>query len=105
MVGIGGIGMSGIAEILLDSGFEVTGSDRQLSDITDRLNKLGATIYKGHYAKNLDQADVVVYSSAVHLDNPELTAAAEKKKLSIGALGTTMDMDVITLLYSIPGWA
>ncbi len=79
MVGIGGIGMSGIAEILLDSGFEVTGSDRQLSEITDRLEKLGATIYKGHYEKNLDEADVVVYSSAVHLDNPELTAAAEKK--------------------------
>lgn len=79
MVGIGGIGMSGIAEILLDSGFEVTGSDRQLSEITERLEKLGATIYRGHAAKNLDEADVVVYSSAVHLDNPELTAAAEKK--------------------------
>ncbi len=79
MVGIGGIGMSGIAEILLDSGFEVTGSDRQLSEITERLVKLGATIYKGHSAKNLDEADVVVYSSAVRPDNPELTAAAEKK--------------------------
>lgn len=79
MVGIGGIGMSGIAEILLDQGFGVTGSDRQLSEITDRLEKLGATIYKGHAAKNLDEADVVVYSSAVHQDNPELVAAAEKK--------------------------
>ncbi len=71
--------MSGIAEILLDQGFEVSGSDRSLSDITERLEKLGATIYKGHAAKNLDQADVVVYSSAVHMDNPELVAAAEKK--------------------------
>ncbi len=79
MVGIGGIGMSGIAEILLDQGFEVTGSDRSLSEITDRLEKLGATIFKGHAAKNLDKADVVVYSSAVHKDNPELVAAAEKK--------------------------
>ena len=79
MVGIGGIGMSGIAEILLDQGFEVSGSDRQLSEITDRLEKLGAKIFKGHAAKNLDDADVVVYSSAVHLDNPELAAAAEKK--------------------------
>ncbi len=79
MVGIGGIGMSGIAEILLDQGFEVTGSDRSLSEITDRLEKLGATIFKGHAAKNLDEADVVVYSSAVHKDNPELVAAAEKK--------------------------
>ena len=79
MVGVGGIGMSGIAEILLDQGFEVSGSDRQLSEITDRLEKLGAKIFKGHAAKNLDEADVVVYSSAVHLDNPELAAAAEKK--------------------------
>jgi UDP-N-acetylmuramate--alanine ligase len=79
MVGVGGIGMSGIAEILLDSGFEVTGSDRQLSDITERLEKLGAKVHKGHAAKNLDEADVVVYSSAVHQDNPELVAAAEKK--------------------------
>ena len=79
MVGIGGIGMSGIAEILLDQGFEVSGSDRQLSEITERLEKLGATIYKSHAAKNLAKADVVVYSSAVHQDNPELVAAAEKK--------------------------
>jgi UDP-N-acetylmuramate--alanine ligase len=79
MVGIGGIGMSGIAEILLDQGFEVSGSDRQLSEITERLTKLGAKIYKGHAAKNLDEADVVVYSSAVHQDNPELIAASEKK--------------------------
>jgi len=79
MVGVGGIGMSGIAEILLDRGFEVSGSDRQLTEITDRLEKLGAKIYKGHAGKNLDQADVVVYSSAVHQDNPELIAAVEKK--------------------------
>jgi UDP-N-acetylmuramate--alanine ligase len=79
MVGIGGIGMSGIAEILLDQGFEVSGSDKQLSEITSRLERLGAKIFIGHDAGNLDEADVVVYSSAVHLDNPELVAAAEKK--------------------------
>lgn len=79
MVGIGGIGMSGIAEILLDQGFEVSGSDRQLSEITGRLRKLGAKVFRGHAVKNLGKADVVVYSSAVHLDNPELVAAAEKK--------------------------
>ena len=79
MVGIGGIGMSGIAEILMDQGFEVSGSDRQLTEITERLAKLGAKIFRDHAAKNLDDADVVVYSSAVHLDNPELVAAAEKK--------------------------
>ncbi|MCL5266847.1 MAG: UDP-N-acetylmuramate--L-alanine ligase [Bacteroidetes bacterium] len=79
MVGIGGIGMSGIAEVLLDQGFEVSGSDRQLGEITERLSKLGAKVYKGHAAKYLNEADVVVYSSAVHMDNPELTAAAERK--------------------------
>ncbi len=79
MVGIGGIGMSGIAEILLDQGFEVSGSDRQLTEITDRLEKLGARIHKGHSAGNLDEADVLVYSSAVRMDNPELAAASEKK--------------------------
>ncbi len=79
MVGIGGIGMSGIAEILLDQGFEVSGSDRQPGEITERLSKLGAKVYKGHSAKNLNEADVVVYSSAVHLDNPELVAAVERK--------------------------
>ncbi len=79
MVGIGGIGMSGIAEILLDEGFEVTGSDRQLTEITDRLQKLGAKIHQGHASGNLDEADVVVYSSAVRQDNPELVEASEKK--------------------------
>lgn len=63
MVGVGGIGMSGIAEILLDQGFEVRGSDRQLSEITDRLEKLGAKIFKGHAAKNLGDAT----SSFIHL--------------------------------------
>ena len=79
MVGIGGIGMSGIAEILLDLGFEVSGSDQQLSETTKRLEQLGARVYKGHSASNLDEADVVVYSSAVHPDNPEIVSAAERK--------------------------
>lgn len=79
MVGIGGIGMSGIAEILLDQGFEVTGSDQQVSETTKRLEELGARVYRGHSAEYLDEADVVVYSSAVHLDNPELVSAVERK--------------------------
>jgi len=77
-VGIGGIGMSGIAEILLDQGFEVSGSDNSLTEITDRLTKLGAKIYKGHSPENLKDADVLVYSSAVTTDNPEVIAATEK---------------------------
>ena len=77
-VGIGGIGMSGIAEILLNQGFEVSGSDNSLSEITDRLTKLGAKVYKGHSPENLKEADVLVYSSAVTTDNPEVAAAIEK---------------------------
>ena len=74
-VGIGGIGMSGIAEILLNRGFEVSGSDKNLSEITSRLSDLGITIYEGHSADNLKDADVLVYSSAVFTDNPEVKAA------------------------------
>ena len=78
-VGIGGIGMSGLAEILLSQGFEVSGSDRALSEITDHLSKLGITIYEGHTPENLKDADVLVYSSAVTVDNPEVKAAIERK--------------------------
>lgn len=78
-VGIGGIGMSGIAEILLDRGFKVSGSDKSLSDITTRLQELGAEIYEGHSANNLNGVDAVVYSSAVALDNPEVKTAFDNK--------------------------
>lgn len=78
-VGIGGIGMSGIAEILLNQGFQISGSDNNLSDITNHLSDLGIKIYEGHSEKNLEDVDVLVYSSAVKLDNPEVRAAAERK--------------------------
>lgn len=78
-VGIGGIGMSGIAEILLNQGFEISGSDKNLSEITKRLSDLGMTIYEGHQAENLKDADVLVYSSAVMVDNPEVKEAIERK--------------------------
>lgn len=78
-VGIGGIGMSGLAEILLSQGFEVSGSDRSLSEVTDHLAKLGITIYEGHSPENLRDADVLVYSSAVTIDNPEVKSAIERK--------------------------
>ncbi len=78
-VGIGGIGMSGLAEILLSQGFEVSGSDRALTEITDHLSKLGITIYEGHSPENLKDVDVLVYSSAVTVGNPEVKAAIERK--------------------------
>ena len=74
-VGIGGIGMSGIAEVLLNLGYRVTGSDLAESDTTHRLQTLGAEIFFGHRAENLREADVVVTSSAVRRDNPEVLAA------------------------------
>jgi len=79
-VGIGGIGMSGIAEILLDQGFRVSGSDKALSDVTERLQSLGATVYEGHRAENVaDDVDTVVYSSAVAGENPEVREAVRRK--------------------------
>lgn len=77
-VGIGGIGMSGIAEILINKGFQVSGSDLHLTEVTKRLEELGAKIYEGHSPENVKDADVLVYSSAVIPDNPEVKAAAER---------------------------
>jgi UDP-N-acetylmuramate--alanine ligase len=74
-VGIGGIGMSGIAEVLLAHGFAVTGSDLAPGENTRRLEGLGASIHIGHRAEHVSGADVVVFSSAVRPDNPELVAA------------------------------
>jgi UDP-N-acetylmuramate--alanine ligase len=76
-VGIGGIGMSGIAEVLLNLGFKVSGSDLRHSAVTDRLARLGATIYEGHKAEHVAGAEVVVTSSAIGKDNPEIVAARD----------------------------
>lgn len=82
-VGIGGIGMSGIAEILIDQGFRVSGSDLNRSEVTNHLESLGATIYEGHSAANIEGAEAVVYSSAVKVqENPE-TAEAMRRKIPI----------------------
>lgn len=78
-VGIGGIGMSGIAEILLSQGFTITGSDLAKTEVTERLESLGIKVYEGHSPENLVEADVVVFSSAVNLENPEVKAAIERK--------------------------
>jgi len=77
MVGIGGSGMCGIAEVLLNLGFTVSGSDLQLSEVTERLARLGATICEGHSADNLKETDVVVFSSAVRPENVEVRRGRE----------------------------
>lgn len=76
-VGIGGIGMSGIAELLLNLGYKVSGSDITSSDITRRLKSLGGIIYEGHSIKQIGGADVVVTSSAIGYENPEVIAAEQ----------------------------
>jgi len=76
-VGIGGIGMSGIAELLLNLGYTISGSDLRLSHITDRLKAKGAVIYKGHAKENIKDVDVVVTSSAISSQNPEVIKAKE----------------------------
>ena len=78
-IGIGGIGMSGIAEILLTMGYAVSGSDLRASATTERLERLGATVYVGHAAGNAAASDVVVTSSAVAKDNPEVVEARARK--------------------------
>ncbi len=84
MVGIGGIGMSSIAEVLINRGFVLSGSDLKKSEVTARLEELGATIYEGHAAEHVQDADVVVYSSAVKHpeENPE-TAEALRRLIPI----------------------
>lgn len=79
-VGIGGIGMSGIAEVLLSLGYQVSGSDLKLSPITERLTKLGAVIHRGHRAENVEGAKAVVVTSALDSQNPEV---AEARRLQI----------------------
>jgi UDP-N-acetylmuramate--alanine ligase len=78
-VGIGGAGMSGIAEVLLNLGYQVSGSDLAENAATRRLKGLGAKIFAGHTAKQVDGADAVVVSSAVQADNPEVAAARSKR--------------------------
>ncbi len=79
LIGIGGIGVSGIAELLVNLGYGVSGSDVKASDVTQRLQALGVTIHAGHDAANVGAADVVVYSSAVAPDNPERVEARRRR--------------------------
>jgi UDP-N-acetylmuramate--alanine ligase len=78
-VGIGGVGMGGIAEVLLNLGYQVTGSDIKENAVTKRLSNLGATVHIGHAAENIANSDVVVVSTAIQTDNPETQAALEQR--------------------------
>lgn len=78
-VGIGGVGMCGIAEVLLNQGYQISGSDIKTSVTTERLKSMGAEIFIGHLAENITAANVVVTSTAVREDNPEVSAARERR--------------------------
>jgi UDP-N-acetylmuramate--alanine ligase len=98
-VGIGGIGMSGIAEILLSLGYPVSGSDLRSSPVTERLARLGATVFEGHDAEHARPADVVVISSAVRPDNPEV-AEARLRKIPVVARAEML-AELMRLKYGI----
>lgn len=123
-VGIGGIGMSGIAELLMNLGYRVSGSDLKMSEITERLSGKGASIGYGHSPENLaEDVDVLVYSSAVKSDNPEVLAADKRKipvipraemlaelmrmKYSIavaGSHGKTTTTSMISMILAAANW-
>ena len=81
-IGVGGAGMSGIAEILLNMNYKISGSDNTPSTITKRLEKIGLDFYDFHSAENLKDVDLVVFSSAIKINNPELVEA-EKKGIKV----------------------
>jgi UDP-N-acetylmuramate--alanine ligase len=98
-VGIGGIGMSGIAEVLTTLGYDVRGSDKSPSGVTERLAKMGVRIFAGHLAEHVADADVVVTSSAVHSDNPEVI---EARRLNIPVIRRAeMLAELMRLKYGI----
>jgi len=94
-IGIGGISMSGLAEILIHNGFSISGSDISPSKMTEHLQEIGATVYIGHHPNNIkDHIDLIVYTAAIHPDNPELVTAKEKSIPTIdraSLLGQIMD--------------
>ena len=98
-VGLGGVGMSGIAEVLLTLGYRVTGSDARRSDTVERLERLGAKVYLGHEGAHVEGAQVVVYSSAVARDNLEIAAARQRGIPVIGR--AEMLAELMRLKYGI----
>lgn len=99
-IGIGGIGMSGIAELLLNLGYKVSGSDQRTSDLTRRLEGFGAVIHEGHAPANVQGADVIVISSAISEDNPELQAARKLPKVPV-IRRAEMLAELMRLKYSV----
>src|SRR6476660_3719892 len=98
-VGIGGIGMSGIAEVMLNLGYKVSGSDLKTSPVTERLQSLGAIIFQGHAVGNVAGAEVVVTSSAIPVDNSEV---AEARRLLIPVIRRAeMLAELMRLKYGI----
>lgn len=99
-IGIGGIGLSGLAEILKDKGYKVSGSDMKESEITEKLRKTGIKIYGEHDERNIENADLVVYSAAVSEDNPEMKKAKEQglpiltRAEMLGAVMADYDMGI-----------
>ncbi|MGH7908227.1 MAG: Mur ligase domain-containing protein, partial [Thermodesulfobacteriota bacterium] len=98
-VGIGGIGMSGIAEILLNLGYRVSGSDRKRTETIERLEQLGAKVFVGHQPGHVEGAHVLVYSSAVSADNVEIQAARQRQVPIIGR--AEMLAELMRLKYGI----
>ncbi|HKL10643.1 MAG TPA: Mur ligase domain-containing protein, partial [Clostridia bacterium] len=123
MIGIGGIGMSAIAELLLTSGKEISGSDINSSEITKRLIDKGIEIFIGHSAEHIKDMDLVIYTSAVHPDNPEFAKAKElnipvmdraealgllmktyKERIAVsGAHGKTTTTSMISMIFEDSG--
>lgn len=97
MIGIGGSSMSGIAEIVLNMGYKVSGSDMSLSETTKRLEESGIKIFEGHHSENVESAGLVVYTAAISKENPELIRAHE---LGIPTLERSEFLGEITKLYS-----
>ena len=95
-IGIGGISMSGLAQIMLKKGFLVSGSDRTKSPITDKLEDMGAKIFYGHKEENIEGADLIIYTAAVHDDNPEF---AKAKECGIKLLSRAEFLGAIMKLY------
>ena len=96
-VGIGGSGMCPLAEILYSEGFEITGSDCNESDTLDRIKGMGIKVFEGHFAENVKDTELVVYTAAVKSDNPELVAAEE---LNIPCLERSIMLGVVTRRYN-----
>ncbi|GHT16038.1 hypothetical protein AGMMS49573_04350 [Endomicrobiia bacterium] len=102
-VGIGGSGMSGIAEVLINLGHRVSGSDLKKTDVTEYLKAVGAKIYIGHSCKNIKSAEVVVTSTAISRNNPEVVAALKKRIPIIARIEMLVELARLKYAVTITG--